>query len=101
MNQRSINAMMLYQRQFSIVFRPRGYETFFMLKSAEHEILNNRYKKNQEIQHFSGSDVTRMLFSLLINVKMSTVVGILTLMSSKINIGLIFMLSCVFYYLGA
>ena len=39
--------------------------------------------KYQEIQHFSGSDRPRMLFSLLINVKMPTIVGILTFMSRK------------------
>ena len=35
----------------------------------------------QEIQPFSGTDKPRMLFFLLINVKMPTVVGILTIMS--------------------
>ena len=54
MNQRSLNAMMLCQRQFSVVFRPRGYETFFMLKSAEHEILNNRYKKIKKFSIFQA-----------------------------------------------
>ena len=33
---------------------------------------------------FSGSDKPRMLFFLLINVKMPTIVGILTFMSGKI-----------------
>ena len=33
--------------------RPRGYKTFFMLNSSEHEILNaHKYKKYQEIQNF-------------------------------------------------
>ena len=46
-----------------------------MLNSAEHEILNaHKYKKYPEIQHFSGSDKPRMLFFLLINVKMPTIV---------------------------
>ena len=41
-----------------------------MFNSAEHEILNaHKYKKYQEIQHFSGSDKPRMLFFLLINVE--------------------------------
>ena len=32
---------------------PRGYKTFFMLNSFEHEILNaHKYKKYQEIRHF-------------------------------------------------
>ena len=38
----------------------------------------------KKYQHFSGSDKSRMLFFLLINVKMPTiVVGILTFMSRK------------------
>ena len=56
--------------------------------------------KYQEIQFFLGSDKPIMLFFLLINVKMPTIVGILTFMSRK-N----FMLSRVehekFYNLGA
>ena len=55
-----------------------------MLSLAEHEILNaHKYKKYQEIQHFSGLDKLRILFFQLINVKMPTVVGILTFMSRK------------------
>ena len=42
--------------------RPRGYKTLFMLNSAEHD------------------------FFLLINVKMPTIVGILTFMSTKNSI---------------
>ena len=63
---------------------PRGYKTFFLLNSVEHEILNaHKYKKYQDIKHFSGSDELRMLFFPLTNVKMPTIVGILTLMSMK------------------
>ena len=40
-------------------------------------------KKNQEIQHLSGSDRPRMLFFPLINVKIPTINGILTFMSRK------------------
>ena len=44
--------------------RPRGYKTFSMLKSVEHEILNaHKYKKYQEIRLLLGSDKPRMLFS--------------------------------------
>ena len=69
---------MLDQVQFVgsiFMTRPRGYKTFF---HAQHEILSA-----QEIQHFSGSDTPRMLFFPLINVKMPTIVGILTFMSRK------------------
>ena len=67
----------------------RGYKTFYMLNSVEHEILNaHKYKKYQEIQLFSGSDKPRMLFYPLINVKMPTIVGILTFMSRKISCSL-------------
>ena len=62
----------------------RGYITFSMLNSAEHEILNaQKYKKYQETQHFLGSDKSRMLFFLFIIVKMPTIVGIVTFMSRK------------------
>ena len=57
----------------------------YMLNSAELELLNaNKYKKYQEIQHFSGSDTPKMQLFLLINVKMPTIVGILTLTSRTI-----------------
>ena len=67
------------------IARPRGFKTFSMLNSAEHKILNapNCKKKIQEIQLFSGSDNPRMLFFQLINIKMPTTVGILTLMCRK------------------
>ena len=46
-----------------------------MLSSDEYEILNaHKYKKYVEIYHFSGSYKPRMLFFLLINVKMTTIV---------------------------
>ena len=55
-----------------------------MFKSAEHEILNaNKYNKNVKISAFSGSDELIMPFFQLINVKMPTIVGILTFKSRK------------------
>ena len=69
-----------YQRETWL----RGYKTFFMLNSVEHEILNaHRYKKYQDIHPFFKSDKPRMLFFLLTNVKMPTNVNILTFMSRK------------------
>ena len=63
---------------------PKVIKLFFMLNSAEHEILNaHKYKKYQEIELFTGSDKPIVLFSWLINVKMPTIVGILTFMSRK------------------
>ena len=63
---------------------PRGYKTFSMLSSVKHEVLNaHKYKKYQEIRRLLGSDKLRMLSSPLINVKMPTIVGILTFMSRK------------------
>ena len=59
---------------------------FFLLNSAEHEILNgHRYKNTKKfsVVFFSGSCKPRILFFMLINVKMPTVVGILTLISRK------------------
>ena len=65
-----------------------------MLNSTEHEILNtHKYKNIKKINtpaRKTGSNTPRMLFFPLINVKMPTIVGIITLMSRK-N----FMLSCV------
>ena len=56
----------------------------FMLNSVEHEILNaHRYKYIKKLNFFSGSGKTIMLFFQLINVKMPTIVGILTFMSRK------------------
>ena len=55
-----------------------------MLNSVEHEILNvHKYKNIKQFSSFLGSDKPRMLFFPLINVKMSTIVGILTFMSRK------------------
>ena len=55
-----------------------------MLNSAEQEILNaHNYIKYQEIQLFSGSDKPRMLFFLLINVEMPTMVGIFNIYEQK------------------
>ena len=62
----------------------QGFKTFFMLNSIEHEILNARKNKNvKKFLFFLGSDKPRMLFFPLINVKMPTIVGILTFMSRE------------------
>ena len=47
------------------VARSRGFETNFMLNSAEQEILNAHKSKRKHIKKssFSGSDKPRMLFS--------------------------------------
>ena len=46
-------------------------------------------KKYQEIQPFSSSDKRRMLFFLLTNVKMPTIVGIFAFMGRKKFTGLV------------
>ena len=67
-----------------IKIRPRGYKTFFILNSVEHEILNaQKYENIKKFSIFSDSDKLRMLFFLLITVKMPTIVGILIFMSRK------------------
>ena len=86
---------------FHILAMSRDGNFFFMLSSADHEISYvHMYKNTKKFIIFSGSDKPRMLFFLLINVKMPTIVGILTFMSRK-N----FMLSSdergMFYNLGA
>ena len=63
---------------------PRGYKTFFMLNSVENEILNaHKYKKYQEIRLFQAEISLKCYFPPppLINIKMPTIVGILTFMS--------------------
>ena len=55
---------------FYRLIRPQGYKTFSMLNSTEHEISIAQVFIYQEIQLFSGSDKPKMLFILLINVKM-------------------------------
>ena len=62
---------------------PEVIKLFFMLNSVEHDILNAHKYKNIKKVAFSGSDKPRMLFFPLINVKMPTIVGILTFMSRK------------------
>ena len=54
----------------------RGYKTYFMLKSKFQQKL--KYKKVKEFLALSLSDV---VFIKLINVKMPTIVGILSFMS--------------------
>ena len=62
----------------------RGYKTFFVLNFVEHANLNaHKYKISGNSAFFSGSDKPRMLFFLLINVQMPTIVGILTFISRK------------------
>ena len=46
-----------------------------MLNSTEHEILNAHKFKNIKKFSFLGSDKPRMLFFLLINVKMPTTIA--------------------------
>ena len=53
-----------------------------MLNSIEHSSAH-KYKNIKKFGGFLGSDKPRMLFFLLINVKMPTIVGILTFMSRK------------------
>ena len=64
--------------------RPQGYKKIFMLNLVEHEILNfvsTKILRNSGV--FLRSDKHRMLFFPLINVKMPTIVDILTFMSKK------------------
>ena len=63
---------------------PEVIKLFFVLNAAEREILNaHKYRKYQEIQLFACTDKRRIIFFPPINVKMPTIVGILTFMSRK------------------
>ena len=60
-----------------------GYISFFMLNSAEHEILKLISIKISRNSAFLRLRHTGMLFFLLMTVKMPTIVGILTFVSRK------------------
>ena len=65
---------------------PRGYKTFFILNSVEHEILNAyKYENMKQFIIFQAQISLECYFLLLINVKMPTIVGIVTFMSRKIS----------------
>ena len=56
---------------YNLETRYRGYKTFFMLNSVEHENLNaHKYKNIKKCGSFLGSDKPRILFYPLIHVKM-------------------------------
>ena len=67
----------------SVLLEPwaRGYKTFFILNLAGHEISNAHKYKNIKNSAFSRLRYRFNAILLLINVKMPTVVGVLTLMS--------------------
>ena len=68
----------------SFFYLAPSYKNFFILNSAEHEILNaHKYKHIKKFCFFPGSDKPIMLFFLLLIVRMPTIVGILTFMSRK------------------
>ena len=63
---------------------PQGYKKNFMLNSTEHEILNaHKYKNIMKFSFLLAQISLECYFVLLINVKMPTIVGILTCMSRK------------------
>ena len=84
-----INAIKLNNRGSSSN-RPRsyGYKTFFMHHSTEHEIstAHKNYKKlkHRQMKKILALSLSDVVFIMLINVKMPTIVGILTFMS-RIN----------------
>ena len=64
---------------------PEVIKLFFMLNSSEHEISTAHKKlKYRQIKKFLPLSLSDVVFIMLINVKMSTIVGILTFMS-RIN----------------
>ena len=62
-----------------------GYKTFIMLNSTEDEISTPHKKlKYRQMKMFLALSLSDNVFIMLINVKMPTIVGILTFMSRKI-----------------
>ena len=62
-----------------------GYKTFLMLNSTEHEISIVHKTKIPTKKEVSGLSLSDDVIIMLINVKMPTIVGILTFMS-RINL---------------
>ena len=60
---------------------PRGYKTFFMLNSTEHEISTAHKIKNKDFSCFQTLRCCIYQIIMLINIKMPTIVGILILIS--------------------
>ena len=77
--------LIFYLQSYSVgAVRPRGYKTFFMLNSVEHENLNARkYKNIKKFGSFSAQISLECYLSPLINVKMQTFVSNLTFVSRK------------------
>ena len=66
----------------SHAFRPRICKTFSMLNSAQFEISTAHKKLNiPQMKKFIALSLSDVVFIMLINVKMPTIVGILTFMS--------------------
>ena len=68
-----------------LVKRPRGNKTFIMLTSTEHEISTAKKLKYRQMKKFFSLSLSNVVFILLINVKMPTIVGIFTFMG-RINL---------------
>ena len=70
--------------QIANVFWPRGYKTCFMLNSAEHKIcLANKSQTTNNYKFFLAKHSWAWKVSLLINMKMPTIVGIFTFISRE------------------
>ena len=66
------------------VTRPRGYKTFSMFNSSEHEILPaNKQQITDKHSWFSCSEKLSVKFSMLMKMKMPTLVGIFIFISRK------------------
>ena len=61
---------------------PHGYKTIFMLSSTEHGIsAAHKNKHDKKIKSFLAFKLSDVVSIMLLNVKMSTINGILTFMS--------------------
>ena len=62
---------------FLLQIRPRGFKTFFMLNSAEHELCPaDKYQITKHCNFFLAKKAEHDFFFLLFNMKMPTFVGI-------------------------
>ena len=76
------NVLLYSGKHQNLMDWPRGYKTFFMLNSTANEISTVHYNLNAvKIKIAIAFNLSFVVFIMLINVKMPTIVGILTFVS--------------------
>ena len=77
--------LVLYENKLEHRPDPEVIKLFFMLNSTEHEIYTaNKKLKYRQMKTFPALSLSDVVFIMLINVRMPTIVGILTIIN-RIN----------------